>query len=289
MPKKLEVFFRVEYNVENETNQFVAAFVKSQAPSLKITSIKIEKKSKGITAIVDSDLPALISNGPLSELNPKALSTTLSDGDDAIEGRGHALINDVVKDLTMQCLQAKEVIIKYEELKGDYERLQNVVKEFSKEIQAIRSLDPKEERKDKHVLDEIKDYVAELLEVYTIVKGIAKKRLEQLRSKEVSANNYKSMIAKIKDDSNKGSQLKMLNEMKKRTPFMTAIALREDNIRVALLGVTAVANVKYNKLQTYAEEIEQCNHLVKLAEDKCFTYKQRNYVYNPTKEISLQE
>ena len=44
--------------------------------------------------------------------------------------------------------------------------------------------------------------------------------------------------------------------------------------------MSTVANAKQNKLQIYSEEAEQCDNLLKFAEEKSGVYEQRYFVYN---------
>eukprot|EP00826_Nyctotherus_ovalis_P042061 TRINITY_DN4292_c0_g1_i5.p1 TRINITY_DN4292_c0_g1~~TRINITY_DN4292_c0_g1_i5.p1 ORF type:complete len:163 (+),score=57.05 TRINITY_DN4292_c0_g1_i5:580-1068(+) len=158
---------------------------------------------------------------------------------------------------------------------------------MAKEIAELKAETVNEEGKGRYIVEELKGYVKELVGAYGALKELASKRLSQLKAKQISVSTYKNMINKIKEDGSKGAQLKMLNQMKQRTPFMTAIALKESNIRVALLGISAVANTKSNKLQACFEEIEQCSSLMKLAEEKCSIYREKHFMHDPSEEISL--
>jgi hypothetical protein len=288
MPRKLEVLFKVEYTVDIDTTTTITSFIQSQIPSLNISGIKIDSKGKVITAVVTSNILSLI---PATEnyvagssLDLKTLNKNLGETDYLVEA-GHTMVTEVLQNLTMKYIQAKEELEKYEELKVEHEKLQKLLQGLSKENVMLKSSG--EERKERFIIEEIKDYIEELLSVYDILKEVVRKRLDQIKTKEESLNSYRNMIKKIKEDGSKGAQLKMLNEMKKNTPFMTAIALREDNIRIALLGVTAVANVKHNKLLAHSDEIEQCNSLLKFAEEKLSAYRQRHLVNNLSKKDSL--
>ena len=279
MSKKLEVLFRVEYAVNIDTKSAIASFIQTQIPNIDITDIKIASKGKTITAVITSNILGLIpttENYKIvnSNSDPKLLK---ADANCFVEDQ-HNIIKEVLQGLTMKCIEAKKELEKYEKLKVEHEKLQEVVQDLSKEIVALKSSN--EEERKSCVIEEIKDYIKELISVYDILKKVVRKRLDQLKTKEISINSYKDMIKKIKEDGSKGAQLKMLNQMKKMTPFMTAIALREENIRLALLGVSTVANVKHNKLQIYSEEAEQCDNLLKLAEEKSDVYGQRYLVYN---------
>ena len=279
MSKKLEVLFRLEYAVNIDTTSAIASFIQTQIPNINISDIKIVSKGKAITAVITSNILSLIpttENYKIANSNPD-LKLSKTDANYFAEEE-HNIISEVLQGLTMECIEAKKELEKYEKLKVEHEKLQEVVQDLSKEIVALK--DSNEEERKICVIGEIRDYIKELISVYDILKKVTRKRLDQLKTKEISINSYKDMIKKIKEDGSKEAQLKMLNQMKKMTPFMTAIALREENIRLALLGVSTVANAKQNKLQIYSEEAEQCDNLLKFAEEKSGVYEQRYFVYN---------
>lgn len=300
MPKKLVVLLKNEYTVEDSTQPAIINFLQSLIPSLEITDLKLEVDGDLTSAIVTSNAFSLIQTGEnhKSQLAFKSeISTPIAAKSNSqqqqqdppensyetpVKTRGEqSPIEEELKNLQTRFAQALEKPAECEASKAGCEKSPSTAQDSSEENAAPRLL--KEPVEGDCLVEMVKECTQELMAAYKILGKIAKNRLDSLKAKEISICTYKDTINKIKEDKSKGSQLKMLNSMKSQIPFMKAIALREDNIRVALLGASAVATVKHSKLQAYTNEIEQFDCLAKLAEEKFLLHEQRYLAYYSNK------
>eukprot|EP00826_Nyctotherus_ovalis_P059147 TRINITY_DN819_c0_g5_i1.p1 TRINITY_DN819_c0_g5~~TRINITY_DN819_c0_g5_i1.p1 ORF type:complete len:341 (+),score=68.07 TRINITY_DN819_c0_g5_i1:114-1025(+) len=293
MPKKLVVLLKNEYIVEDSTQLAIINFLQSLIPSLEITDLKLEEDGDFTSATVISNAFSLIQTGE-NHKNQLVFKSDISIPNGNYESpaktRGEqSPIEEELKDLKTRFAQTLEKPAECEMSKAGCEKSPSTAQDSFEESAAPKL--SKEPGEGSCLVEMVKECMQELMAAYKILGKIAKSRLDNLKAKEISISTYKDVINKIKEDKSKGSQLKMLNSMKSQIPFMKAIALREDNIRVALLGASAVATVKHSKLQAYTNEIEQFNCLAKLAEEKFLLHEQRYLAYysNKCDLITLQQ
>jgi len=271
MTKKLEVVFKTSCAIESDSESYIIAFIQSHIPELNVADIKVKKNDDIITATITSNGFTMIQAVKNHNSFLEYKSETKMPHDKHITNEKN-LIAERLQEISVKYMQATEELAEYRTLKANYENLKE-------EFNTLKLNSPTKEESKYCDTDNIKDYINEIITAYETLLKVAKDRLVKLKAKKIAINNYKNMINKIKEEKNKGSQLELLNAMKKETPFMMAIALREDNIRVALMGITAVANAKFNKLKACIEEIAQCEGLISFAEEKSKTYEERHFAY----------
>ena len=89
-------------------------------------------------------------------------------------------------------------------------------------------------------------------------------------------NEIQNKIEELKKLPKKDLQLKAIDEMKGYVPFLSAFPPKKIDVKIAILGLEAVAKAKFDKLEKYADQIETFNNLLQPMEKKFSIFDKRS-------------
>eukprot|EP00826_Nyctotherus_ovalis_P011087 TRINITY_DN12893_c0_g1_i13.p1 TRINITY_DN12893_c0_g1~~TRINITY_DN12893_c0_g1_i13.p1 ORF type:complete len:468 (-),score=58.60 TRINITY_DN12893_c0_g1_i13:1685-3088(-) len=202
--------------------------------------------------------------------------------------------------LNLKNIKLREDIEEALSYKEDYENIKKLNQNLSEELNSMKAsaiwdsnkisqivvtgdqehskLDNKVARKRK-VIEEIKEYLKEILYVYGTLRNLIKERAATIKLKQARISEYGGKIEEIKKLANKDQQLKLIKELKETIPFMSALTLRNDNMKTMFLGIVAEGNAKYSRLAKYADEADKYNDIAKVIKERCLIFEAKLNAY----------
>lgn len=214
--------------------------------------------------------------------------------------KAHELLAETLQMLNLKNIKLREDIEEALSYKEDYENIKKLNQNLSEELNSMKAsaiwdsnkasqiiaagdqehskLDKKIARK-KKVIEEIKEYLKEILYVYGTLRNLIKERVVAIKQKQARISDYGSKIEEIKKLTNKDLQLKLIVELKESIPFMSALTLRKDNMKTMFLGIVAEGNARYSRLGKYAAEADKYNDIAKVIKERCPLFEAKLNAY----------
>jgi chromosome segregation ATPase len=132
---------------------------------------------------------------------------------------------------------------------------------------------PSEEKKI-NIREEMKQYLAEVIYVYTTLGTNSRMFKEQFMEKRQKLERYKEIAQTIGAKKN-NDKIALFKELAPEFSFINAIQIKNDTLKLLLLCLQESINNKLGKMETYDDQITKFEQMINVAKAKIEEYQEK--------------
>lgn len=136
---------------------------------------------------------------------------------------------------------------------------------------------PTEDKK-LNIVEEIKQYLSEVIYVYKTLDTNARELKEIYEEKKTKIEKYHEMIENITSKKNP-EKLAILKEIADGFCFINVIGIKADNLKILIPSLIESINIKFNKIEAYDYQLTKFDQMINVAKIKLEEYEQKMNLY----------